>query len=72
MTWRVRVDAGRCVSSGMCVGTAPDHFAFDEDQHSRPARDIIEPDEAVGDAAVSCPVEAISLADAATGEPVEL
>jgi ferredoxin len=72
MTWRVRVDAGLCMSSGVCVGTAPDHFAFDENQHSRPVRDTIEPDEAVRDAAASCPVEAIRLADAATGEPVEL
>jgi ferredoxin len=72
MTWRVRVDASVCISSGLCVGTAPDHFAFDKHQHSRPVRDLIEPDEAVRDAAVWCPVEAIRLADAATDEPLEL
>jgi ferredoxin len=33
---------------------------------------IIAPDDAVRDAAASCPVEAISLLDADTGEPVGL
>ena len=56
----------------MCAGTALDHLAFDEHQHSRPVRDIIEPDEAARDAAASCPAEAIRLADLATGEPAEL
>jgi ferredoxin len=36
MTWRVTVDTGRCISSGMCLGTAPARFRFDESQHPRP------------------------------------
>ena len=72
MTWRVRVDPGRCISSGICVGTAPERFRFDEQQHSRPVSDLVEEDEAVRDAAASCPVEAISLTDGQTGSPIPL
>jgi ferredoxin len=36
MTWRVRVDAGLRIGSGMCVAAAPDRFAFDPGQRSRP------------------------------------
>jgi ferredoxin len=72
MTWRIRVDTSRCISSGMCVGTAPERFRFDEQRQSRPVSDLIEDDEAVRDAAASCPVEAISLTDVQTGSPVPL
>lgn len=70
--WSVRVDRNLCIGSGMCVGTAPGEFAFDERQRSRPLNESIDPDAAVRDAAVSCPVEAISLTDAGTGDPVDL
>jgi ferredoxin len=72
MTWRVTVDSGLCIGSGMCLGTAPDRFRFDDRQRSSPVAALIEPDDAVLDAAVNCPVEAISLTDADTGEPVPL
>jgi ferredoxin len=72
MTWRVVVDTGLCISSGVCLGTAPGRFQFDESQHSRPVRALTEPDDQVRDAAASCPVEAILLTDAGTGKPVPL
>jgi ferredoxin len=72
VTWRVRVDPGLCVSSGMCVSSAPSRFEFGPDQHSRPVSELIDEDEAVRDAAASCPVEAISVTDAETGAPVPL
>lgn len=72
MTWRVSVDPGLCIGSGICVGTAPGRFRFDDRQRSVPVAALIDPDEAVLDAAVSCPVEAIGLTDADTGEPVPL
>lgn len=72
MTWPVTVDAGRCISSGMCLGTAPGRFRFDESQHSSPVQAPAEPDDQVRDAAASCPVEAILLTDAGTGKPVPL
>ena len=72
MTWRVTVDAGLCINSGVCLGTAPGRFRFDESEHATPARALTEPDEQVRDAALSCPVEAITLTDAGTGRPVPL
>lgn len=72
MTWRVRVDTGLCISSGMCLAVAPHRFTLDPDQHSRPVSELIEEHEAVRDAAASCPVEAISVTDAETGAPVPL
>ena len=72
MTWRVTVDSGLCIGSGMCVGTAPKRFRFDSNQRSAPVDAVIEPDDAVRDAAMSCPVEAITLTDTDTDEPVPL
>lgn len=70
--WRVAVDKGTCIGSAMCVGIAPGRFALDERQRSGPVAAEVDPDEAVRDAAASCPAEAISLVDAGTGEPVDL
>jgi ferredoxin len=70
--WKVEVNPDRCIGSGICVGTAPDRFAFTDEQRSRPVSDLIEADETVRDAAASCPVEAIGLTRAGTGEPVDL
>jgi ferredoxin len=72
MTWRVAVDAGRCIGSGVCLGTAPGRFLFDESRHSSPVRPLAEPDAQVRDAAVACPVAAILLTDAGSGKPVPL
>ena len=72
MSWRVAVDTGACIGSGVCVGTAPDRFEFDESQHSRPVHALTEPDDRVRDAAMACPMEAIRLTDADTGEAVPL
>lgn len=70
MTWRVTVDTALCMSSGVCLGTAPGRFRFDESGHSSPVLVLTEPDDQVRDAAMSCPVEAILLSDADTGKPV--
>ncbi|MGC9669873.1 ferredoxin [Planosporangium sp. 12N6] len=68
--WRIRVDSG-CIGSGSCAGVAPDHFALGADNRSHPITSEVEPDEAVRDAAASCPVEAITVTDADTGTVVE-
>lgn len=60
-----------CITAGSCLGIAPRHFATGDDGRTHPARGVIEADDAVLDTAVSCPVEAIRLHDAATGEPIE-
>ncbi|MCP2165125.1 ferredoxin [Goodfellowiella coeruleoviolacea] len=67
--WRVEVDGATCIGSGLCVGTAPDHFELVKDT-SHPINELVEPAEAVRDAAESCPVEAILVRNAATGEVV--
>jgi ferredoxin len=68
--WRVTVSHD-CIGAGVCVGTAPRHFALGTDERSHPLTSPVEPDEAVLDAAASCPVEAIEVTDAGTGEAVE-
>ena len=72
MTWRVTVNARLCISSGMCLGTAPGRFQFDRSGHSTPVRALIDPDDQVRDAAASCPLEAILLTDPDTRKPVPL
>jgi ferredoxin len=72
MTWRVTADTRLCISSGICLATAPGRFRFDESQHSSPVRALTEPDDQIRDAAMSCPVEAILLTDTDTGKPVPL
>jgi ferredoxin len=61
-----------CVGSGLCVGIAPAHFRLGDDERSRPIEVEVVPDDALLDAAASCPMDAIVVADAATGEPLEL
>jgi ferredoxin len=63
--WRLSVDSGVCMGTGVCAGTAPKHFAL-VDGVSTPLSEVVEPDDAVRDAAESCPVEAIAVRDATT------
>lgn len=67
--WRVEVDQQTCIGSGLCAGSAPDHFALDE-AAARPLADEIEPSDVVVDAADSCPVEAIKVSNAANGSVI--
>jgi ferredoxin len=69
-TWRVDVN-DTCIASGSCIGIAPKRFVLGDDTRSHPTPAEIEPDEAVLDAVASCPMEAISVRDVATGELVE-
>jgi ferredoxin len=69
MRWRLRVDAGRCIGSGMCAGTAPNHFRLTSGV-STPLHELTEPDQAVLDAAEQCPVEAIMVLDETSGQLV--
>jgi ferredoxin len=65
--WRISVDRGTCIGSAVCVGTLPDRFRLVDDK-SVPVDDEIDPDDNVLGAAESCPMEAIMVTDASTGE----
>jgi ferredoxin len=66
VSWQIAVDVKECIGSGMCAGTAPEHFRLIKGTSS-PIQENAEPDEAILDAANSCPVEAITVRDAADG-----
>ncbi len=68
--WHVEVDRGVCIGSGMCVNHAPDSFALDTARQSRPAEPDLDANERVLAAAEGCPVEAIAITLAGSGEVV--
>lgn len=68
--WQVEVDRGVCIGSGMCVAAAPDGFRLDTARQSHP---VVPETDAAADiraAAEGCPVEAITLTAAGSGEAV--
>jgi ferredoxin len=69
-TWRVTVSE-ECIGAASCIGIAPKRFALGDDGWSHPTSDPIEEDDAVLDAVASCPMEAISVHNAQTGELIE-
>lgn len=68
--WSVEVDRGVCIGSGMCVNHAPDGFRLDSARQSHPVDPETDANERVLAAAEGCPVEAITVALANTGEVV--
>jgi ferredoxin len=65
--WHVEVDRELCDGTGLCVGRAPEYFELDAGRRSRVRRVVVDPTEAVSDAAECCPMEAIRVTDQATG-----
>lgn len=68
-SWRLDVDRETCIGSGVCVGNAPEYFRFVDDK-SQPIAEVVERNEAVIDAAESCPVEAITVTDTSSGDVI--
>ncbi|MFJ5778683.1 ferredoxin [Streptomyces sp. NPDC093094] len=68
--WHVEVDRSLCVGSAQCVHRAPQAFALDPARRSRPRHPGLDADEHVLEAAENCPVEAITLTLAESGEAV--
>jgi ferredoxin len=65
---QVTVDKVTCVSNQACITTAPGVFQLDAERKSEVA-DLSAASEAdIIDAAMNCPVGAISVVDAETGE----
>ncbi|MDU0293405.1 ferredoxin [Saccharothrix longispora] len=62
--WTVGVDRDTCIGTGMCTSTAPARFRL-VDGLASPVDESVEPDDAVLDAADSCPMEAILVRDSA-------
>ncbi|MGW7537030.1 ferredoxin [Amycolatopsis sp. NPDC054798] len=62
MTWKVEVDEGTCIGSGMCASLLPERFVL-EGATARAVSESVEPDETVLDAADSCPAMAITVRD---------
>ena len=59
-----------CISSGYCRNSAPDVFGSAPDRKSFVKSNPVDETDSLVEAMESCPVEAISARDAATGESV--
>jgi ferredoxin len=66
----IEVDGPTCISSGYCRNFAPDVFEAGPDKKSVVKQSPVPETSALRDAWESCPSEAISARDAATGEDV--
>jgi ferredoxin len=62
MTWRLEVDTGACIGSGICASLSPELFAL-RGAHAEVLREGIEPDEQALEAADFCPASAITVTD---------
>ncbi|MEU4032863.1 ferredoxin [Streptomyces collinus] len=68
--WHVEVDRSVCIGSAQCLHHAPDGFRLDTGRQSHPVEPEADAGEQLLAAAESCPVEAITLTLAVSGEPV--
>jgi ferredoxin len=68
--WSVRVDPALCTGSGVCAGVAPHLFALDTGNIARAAAAELDAQDTLLSAAECCPMQAITLEDARTGEVV--
>ncbi|GAA2245241.1 MULTISPECIES: ferredoxin [Kitasatospora] len=64
----VRVDGTRCVGTGACARTAPGDLELGPDGRARVLRPVSDDLPNLTEAAELCPVEAITVHSAATGE----
>ncbi len=65
---KITVDTNVCVGNAMCEHFAANTFALNEDRQSMVANPDGDPEEKVLEAAENCPVSAITVSDAETGE----
>ena len=64
----VAVDHGLCVGNAMCIAIATKAFTLNDDRQAIPADVDGDSAELIMDAAENCPVAAISVVDAHSGE----
>jgi ferredoxin len=67
--WGIFVERALCVSSGTCVGIAPDYFEIHEGR-SRAREPEVAAADVIRVAVESCPAQAISAWTVDTGEPI--
>lgn len=65
---RIRVDHNKCVGNAMCVTIATQVFALNDNRQSEVVNPAGDTEEKVLEAADNCPVSAITVEDATTGE----
>lgn len=68
--WHVEVDRSLCIGSAQCVHRAAGAFRLDAARQSRPVEPETDADERVLEAAENCPVEAVVITLAGSGEVV--
>ncbi|MFF7184307.1 ferredoxin [Streptomyces sp. NPDC008222] len=68
--WHIEVDRTLCIGSMQCVHRAPGAFRLDSARQSHPVTPDTDAGEPVLQAAENCPVEAILITLAESGEPV--
>ena len=64
----VSVDHDVCIGNAMCVSIATKAFTLNDDRKSVPADPDGDSEETIMEAAENCPVAAITVTDANTGE----
>ena len=67
-TLRVRVDHTACVGNAMCESIAPKVFRLNDDRQSEAVDPSADTEANILEAAENCPVSAIFVEDAETGE----
>jgi ferredoxin len=65
---KITVDKNLCVSNATCIAFAPNAFRLDAQGQSEVADPEGDSEEAIIEAAEGCPVAAITVVDAETGE----
>jgi len=68
--YKLEIDRNLCVGDGACVNEAPGTFEMDDESIATVTNPAGNTPEEILAAAQSCPVDAIILTDAATGEKV--
>ncbi|MGW3291828.1 ferredoxin [Streptomyces sp. NPDC001002] len=68
--WNVAVDKRACVRTGLCAASAPEQFELDENGQGRARSATLPASEQVLEVAESCPIEAIGITIADSGERV--
>jgi ferredoxin len=68
--YRIEIDRDACIGDSVCCDEAPNTFKMGDDDIATVADAAGDPDDKVLEAAKACPVDAIILYDAKTGEKI--